>query len=192
LELLDGHPNFQTITKQFSTVNRRESLKKAVVLSSGLIALPAWANGWRIGDVTATTSFISIEDQALLASVADTIIPAGNSIGALAVGVDKYLLKLFADCYDQGVQSNISAQLKTLESWAQATDGKSFTVLEQSKRQALLMKMSSSEEKAQKDFFTLVKSETIRGFNTSKEVMVNYFKYKMLPGHYNGCVDVTV
>ena len=172
-------------------MNRRESLKSVALLSSGLIALPAWANGWRVDSINVSSSFISIEDQAILASVADTIIPAGNSIGALAVGVDKFLLKLFADCYDQAVQSNINAQLKTLDSWAQSTHGKSFTALEQIKRLELLMKMSTSEEKAQKDFFALVKSETIRGFNTSKEVMVNFLKYKMLPGHYNGCVDVT-
>jgi len=35
-----------------------------------------------------------------------------------------------------------------------------------------------------------MKSETIRGFNTSKEVMVGYHKFKLAPGHFYGCVDV--
>ena len=35
-----------------------------------------------------------------------------------------------------------------------------------------------------------MKSETIRGFNTSREVMLQYLNYKIVPGHYYGCVDV--
>jgi hypothetical protein len=52
------------------------------------------------------------------------------------------------------------------------------------------MKIAASENKDDKDFFDLMKSETIRGFSTSKEVMTKYLKYKVAPGHYHGCVDV--
>ncbi|HET6543922.1 MAG TPA: gluconate 2-dehydrogenase subunit 3 family protein, partial [Chryseolinea sp.] len=66
----------------------------------------------------------------------------------------------------------------------------SFASCDQTQRQALLTKFSRSEDKNEKDFFTLMKSETIRGFNTSREVMLQYLNYKILPGHYHGCVDV--
>ena len=55
---------------------------------------------------------------------------------------------------------------------------------------SLLLKLSASENKPEKDFFALIKSETINGFNTSKEVMTKYFNYKVAPGHYYGCIDV--
>ena len=35
-----------------------------------------------------------------------------------------------------------------------------------------------------------MKSETIRGFNTSQQVMEKYLHYKVAPGHYHGCVNV--
>ena len=35
-----------------------------------------------------------------------------------------------------------------------------------------------------------MKSETIRGFNTSQKVMQEYLGYKVAPGHYYGSVDV--
>jgi hypothetical protein len=73
---------------------------------------------------------------------------------------------------------------------AQAAYGKSFVVCDLLQRQDLLLKLSTSENKDEKDFFNLLKSETIRGFNTSKEVMVGYLKFKLVPGHYYGCVDV--
>jgi hypothetical protein len=52
------------------------------------------------------------------------------------------------------------------------------------------LKFSVSENKNEKDFFDLMKAETIRGFNTSREVMLKYLNYKIQPGHYYGCVDV--
>jgi len=170
-------------------MNRRDIIKKMLAGSVGLIALPSWAVGWGKEDLIFSDVFESTELE-LLSSVADTIIPAGNSIGALSVGVDKFLQKLISDCYTADVQNNIKLQLEALDKSAQTVHGKSFTTIEQKQREELLLQLASSEDKAQKDFFNLMKSETIRGFNTSREVMVDYLKYKMVPGHYHGCVDV--
>jgi hypothetical protein len=158
--------------------------------SGGLIALPLWAGQWKLDDIIAHASSFTTDEQTLLASVADTILPAGNSIGALSVGVDKFLQKLFDNCYEKEVQDNIKAQLTSLDASAESTYGKSFITCDQKQREALLMKLSGSDSKAEKDFFDLVKSETIRGFNTSREVMTKYLNYKVAPGHYHGCVDV--
>jgi len=158
--------------------------------SGGLIALPSWAEGWTRGEILTTGSSFTIAEQDLLASVADTIIPPGNSIGALTVGVDKFLQKLFDACYDKDVQENIKGQLQKLNASAQQVHAKPYSDCDQTQRQELLLKFSTSTDKSEKDFFDLLKSETIRGFNTSKEVMLGYLKYKVVPGHYYGCVDV--
>jgi hypothetical protein len=54
----------------------------------------------------------------------------------------------------------------------------------------MLLSLNASSDKNEKDFFNIMKMETIRGFNTSKEVMLQHNKYKIAPGHYYGCVDV--
>ena len=161
-----------------------------MVASGSLIALPAWANGWRAADITAYRSSFSFDAQQTLASVADTIIPAGNSVGALTVEVDKFLAKLFDHCYDQDVQESIKVQLAALETTSQTLHGKAFSACDQLQREQMLVGLSTSDIKEEQDFFKLIKSETIRGFNTSREVMVNHLKYKQVPGHYYGCVDV--
>ena len=161
-----------------------------MITSGALISLPSWAEGWTLDKLILGKSSFGVDEQELLKSVADTIIPAGNSIGAVTVGVDKFLQKLFQDCYEKDVQANIKDQLLKLDKNAQDVSGKGFAACDQQQRQELLLKFSSSDDKAEKDFFDVVKSETIRGFNTSKEVMLNYLKYKVVPGHYYGCVDV--
>jgi hypothetical protein len=158
--------------------------------SGALVTLPGWAENWDLQTVRSFHSSFAGEQQTILASVVDTIIPAGNSIGALSVGVDKFLEKLIDKCYEPEVGSNVKKQLAALDETAGSAHGKSFASCDQMSREALLLKFSQSTDKDQKDFFKLMKSETIRGFNTSKEVMTKYLGYKMAPGYYHGCVDV--
>src|SRR4030095_1002225 len=171
-------------------MDRRKAIKNLAIVSGGLITLPQWMVSCGISDTTIHQTSFSAAEQKILASIADTIIPAGNSIGALSVGVDKFLQKLIDDCYEKEVQDNVKKQLKTLEDSAKAINKKSFVDCTQVQRQELLLKLSTSAKKEEKDFFDLVKSETIRGFNTSQKVMQEYLDYKVAPGHYYGCVDV--
>ena len=171
-------------------MDRRNAIKNLAIVSGGLITLPQWMVSCGISDSTSHQTSFSITEQRILASITDTIIPAGNSIGALSVGVDKFLQKLIDDCYEKDVQDNVKTQLKALENSAKAINRRSFGDCTQAQRQELLLKLSTSVKKEEKDFFELVKSETIRGFNTSQKVMEEYLGYKVAPGHYYGTVDV--
>ena len=161
-----------------------------MVASGGLVALPAWARSWTETSISPIGKAFTAQEQDMLASVVDTIIPAGQAIGALAVGVDKFLQKLLRDCYTIDVQENVKTQLKALDNMALAERGVNFSLCEQRQREDLLKKFESSNDEKATDFFKLMKSETIRGFTTSREVMVNYHKFNPAPGHYHGCVDV--
>ena len=173
-------------------MNRRKVLKQLAIATGGLITLPQWMISCGISDTNVHTTSFSVIEQQLLAATADTIIPAGNSIGALSVGVDKFLQKLIDDCYEKEVRDNVKLQLNELEKSAKTIHGKSFSDCTHPQREQLLLKLSSSATKAEKDFFALIKTETIRGFNTSQKVMQEYFNYKVAPGYYHGSVDVKV
>ena len=171
-------------------MDRRKAIKNIALVSGGLITLPQWMVSCGISETTIHQTSFSLVEQKILASITDTIIPAGNSIGALSVGVDKFLQKLIDDCYEKDAQDNIKTQLKALEVSARSSHKSSFADCTQQQREALLLKLSNSVNKGEKDFFDLLKSETIRGFNTSQQVMQDYLGYKVAPGHYYGCVDV--
>ena len=171
-------------------MNRRKAIKHLAIVSGGLITLPQWMQSCGISDTNVHQTSFSIAEQKTLSSVADTIIPESNAIGALSVEVDKYLQKMIDDCYEKDVQDNVKSQLKGLEESAKATHKKSFADCTQAQREELLLKLSSSENKSGQDFFNLMKSETIRGFNTSQKVMQEYLGYKIAPGHYYGCINV--
>ncbi|MBL7857385.1 MAG: gluconate 2-dehydrogenase subunit 3 family protein [Cyclobacteriaceae bacterium] len=161
-----------------------------MMASGALVALPSWAKEWTADSLSFPSSVFAPAEQQLLASVVDALIPAGDSIGALSLGVDQFLIKLFDQCYEKEIQENINHQLDQLNQTAKSVFEKDFSDCDQQQRQELLLRLASSESKNEKDFFNLIKSETIRGFTTSREVMVNYLHYKQVPGHYYGCVDV--
>jgi len=171
-------------------MDRRKAIKNIAIASGGLITLPQWMVSCGVSDTTIHQTSFSVAEQKILASITDTIIPAGNSIGALSVGVDKFLQKLVDDCYEKDAQDNVKEQLRSLEGSAKAINKRSFADCTQAQREQLLLKLSTSTNKAEKDFFDLIKSETIRGFNTSQKVMLEYLGYKVAPGHYYGTVDV--
>lgn len=171
-------------------MNRRDTMKRLMAASGALVALPAWADGWSASDLMHHQGSFTSDAQDTLAAVADTIIPAGDSIGALSVGADKFLQKLIDNCYEKEVQDNVKVQLAALDTSSQSLHGKTFRDCDQLQREQILLARAASGNKAEEEFFALMKSETIRGFNTSREVMVNYLHFKQVPGHYYGCVDV--
>jgi len=171
-------------------MNRRSALKNLTLVSGSLISLPAWMVSCGISDKDTHHSGFNTKEQKILAAITDTIIPAGTSIGALSVGVDKFLQKLIDDCYGKPVQGNVKKQLHALDQSAETDHNKFFGECTQQQKEKLLLKLADSPVKDEKEFFTLMKSETIRGFNTSQKVMEEYLGYKIAPGYYNGCVPV--
>ena len=171
-------------------MNRRSALKNLTIVSGSIISLPAWMVSCGISDRNTHHSGFNSTEQQILASVTDTIIPAGTSVGAISVGVDKFLQKLIDDCYEKPVQDNVKKQLQALNKYADSDHDKSFAECTQDQREKLLQKFADAADKDEKEFFNLIKSETIRGFNTSQKVMEEYLGYKIAPGHYNGCVPV--
>ncbi|MHA4845722.1 gluconate 2-dehydrogenase subunit 3 family protein [Flavitalea antarctica] len=171
-------------------MNRRSAVKNLALASGAMITLPSWMLKIGMTDHPTFVTDFTTAEQDILAKMCDTMIPAGNAIGALSVGVDKYLIKLIDDCYEPEVKANVKKHLHQLESSCLANQGKSFTDLAFEPRLAALKKISVSENKDDQEFFKLIKSETIRGFTTSQKVMMNYHGYKIAPGHYYGSVNV--
>ncbi len=171
-------------------MNRRNAVRSLLIGTGGLITLPFWMEGCGVHDKNIHSSSFSPDEQNTLAAITDTIIPTGNNIGALSVGVDKFLQKLIDDCYEKPMQDNVKKQMQLLEKLSKTNYGKSFAGCDQKQRQMMLLKFSASQNKDEKDFFDLMKSETIHGFNTSQKVMEAYLNYKVAPGHYYGCISV--
>lgn len=176
-------------------MDRRKSLKILGGTAVGIAGLWLADYKWQLLDGINHKGFFTAKEEKLISSIADTIIPEGlppktptpnaKPIGALSTGTDIYLMKLFEHCYEKDDQDKIKLQLKAL-------DEKGFLKASKQEREAMLLALNSSDNEEEKEFFDLMKSQTITGFTTVKEVMVAYRDYKVAPGFYTGCADVPV
>jgi len=170
-------------------MDRRSTLRNLFAGGGALFVLPEWAKKWDIKSMQTHLSSFSKKESDTLSSIVDTIIPATNEkMGAKTVGVDFFLEKLFDKCYEKEIIDNIKFQLGAIDRFALNVFGSKFESCSTDQRITLLQSMATSSDKKEKDFFDLIKAETIRGFNTSEPVMMA-LKYKIAPGHYYGCVD---
>ncbi|MCS4436542.1 gluconate 2-dehydrogenase subunit 3 family protein [Aquiflexum gelatinilyticum] len=185
---------------EITFMDRRKSLKILGGTAVGIAGLVLVDWKWQLVDQLTHKGFFSFKEEELITAIADTIIPAGlppkvptpdaQPIGALSTGTDKYLIRLFEHCYEKNDQDLIKAQLASLAEKSKSEIGKSFDKATQEEREGLLLSFASSENEKEKKFFDLIKSQTITGFTTVKEVMVDYRGYKMAPGYFHGCIDV--
>jgi hypothetical protein len=181
-------------------MDRRKSLKILGGTAAGIAGLVLVDWKWQLVDQLTHKGFFTLKEEVLISAVADTIIPAGlppkvpnrNSkpIGALSTGTDKYLKRLFEYCYEKETQDLIKNQLASLDQKAKIEFGKSFDKGSQEERERTLLTFAESNNEDEKKFFDLMKSQTITGFTTVKEVMADYRGYQVAPGFFKGCVDV--
>ncbi len=171
-------------------MQRRVALKN-MAAAVGLMSLPAWASGWNKTTVATGTTALTTRQEALLAEIVETIIPATDTPGAKELGVHQFVQKMVADCFEKKVQETFVKGVDALEATAQKNGGKSFVALDKAGRTELLKGLEAGGEEG-KAFYGLVKGLTIRGYMTSEYVMTNLTGYEMVPGRYHGCVPVPV
>lgn len=171
-------------------MERRSALINLAGAVAGLIHLPVWANGWSVEHTRLNHPLFLADPSGLLADIVETIIPTTDSPGAKALNVHQFIQKVVADCFDKPAQETFTKGLSLTDELAQKSFGKSFSEGDAVQRMALLTQLSQSTDSVQKDFYSVVKNLTIRGYMNSEYVMTNLMHFEFIPGRYHGCVPV--
>jgi Gluconate 2-dehydrogenase subunit 3 len=171
-------------------VERRSALITLAGAVAGLVSLPSWASGWSAETVRLNRSLLSVDQNELLADIAETVIPATDTPGAKALNVQQFIQKVIVDCADKPSQEMFTKGIGMIDDLAQKSFGKPFREGDAAQRMAVLTQMSKSDDPAQKGFYNLVKNLTIRGYMNSEYVMTNLTHFEFIPGRYHGCVPV--
>lgn len=169
-------------------MNRRLALRNVALVVAGTILLPAC--DLSKPQAEELQAFFSPNEQNLLAEIAETFIPASDTPGAKDLGVPEYIHRMVTDCYDMDTQQDFLQGLLQVDKRAENEYSKTFAALDMEERVVVLKSMESSNKEADRKFFGFVKGLSIAGFMTSEYVMTNHTDYKMIPGHYYGCIPV--
>ena len=180
-------------------MERRLAIKQILIMAGGLALLPSCLREAGKASIQLKNIVVNLDQELLLAEIAETIIPKTNTPGAKDLKLHLFVLKMLDDCHDEKDQQLFLKGLDRLKDLAQEQYSSSFANMTVADRQKLLIhleEMKVKDVKGQKDddelstFYSIMKRRTLGGFLNSKYVMSNITKWELVPGRYNGYYPV--
>jgi hypothetical protein len=167
-------------------INRRGALQRVAFLLGGILSVELTA-GLR-GEILylGKKADVTPNQTALLAEVADVIIPTTDTPGAKAAGVEKFIIRVMRDCYRYEEQEQFYAGLKRLEEDCQKRFGKPFAQLDAEQKNTTVKHCADHD----RSFFSRIKQLTIAGYFTSEIGATKALEYLPIPGRFEGSVPL--
>lgn len=125
---------------------------------------------------------ISAEQEAMLAEVADIIIPTTTTPGAKAAGAEKFIVRVIRDCYTIEDQQKFYAGLEKLNKDSKEVYQKGFTALDAAQKKDMVTRSTKTD----KPFFLQMKGLTVTGYFTSEIGATQALDYLPIPGRFDG------
>lgn len=142
----------------------------------------------------AEPKLLSREELALTGILAERIIPATSTPGALAVGAHRTIHHLLATCALPPAQKDFKAGLARIDSVARAQHGKRFAALPPTHQVKLLQALDTGAapfESGDMHFFRQLKGYVAFAYYTSEAGATRELDYLPVPGGFNGHVKVS-
>jgi gluconate 2-dehydrogenase gamma chain len=188
-----------------TTLTRRQVLERVAYLMGGALSAPA-ITGLLSGcapksDASWQPVFFTKEQAAVVAEVAEIMIPRTDTPGAKDVGVPGFIDTMLKDVYTEPDRQRYLAGLKEFEDAARAQHGKIFLDLNRSQQTALVQKFHDEAvavelaydprpQNLQRPFILLTKELTMLGFFCSEPGATQVLQYVAVPGSYQACVPL--
>ncbi len=140
------------------------------------------------------------QSKELIAALADTIIPPGDTPGARQAGVQDFIIKMVRDCTKPRPANKFIDGLKELAHYTQSKYDKPYEQCTADQQREI---MTRFEEKGRpmrgilgkaenrylgSSFFTTLKEYTVQGYCTSQLGATRGLAYLPIPGSYQGCI----
>ena len=133
--------------------------------------------------------FLNKAELQMTGEIAEIIIPATDTPGALAVDVHGFINRYLVDCTSKADQRKFTDGLKKINAVADNNFHKPFLLCDEKQRVSLLHAIEKQElgfNAVDKQFFTFFKSLTLLGYYTSEAGATKELAYLAIPGGYKG------
>jgi len=178
-------------------MNRRAVIRDFLIVSAGIRFLPSCVQHEenKVAAVTLKNVKLSSDQQALIAELSESIIPATNTPGAKDLGVPSFCLTMLDDCAEKKDQEKYVKGLDAFDAYARKKFNNSFVKCTTQQKESMLDELSKGKHDPNDDmnfFFNATKWLTVEGYRNSEYYLTKVDVYKLVPGHnYKGCVPVT-
>lgn len=190
-----------------TVMSRRDAIKHVALLMGGAVSVPAILgvlNGCSAkpgADADWKPVFLTHEQGALVAEVAEIMIPRTDTPGAKDIGIPAFIDTMLKDAYSKDEQERFVAGLADFEAQAQSEHGRAFLELEPGQRAAMVKRVHDPVAEAEKQsdippgerrrpFILTMKELTLLGYFTSEPGATQVLQYNPIPGAYQACVPL--
>ena len=139
---------------------------------------------------------VTEDEEALLARLADVMIPETDTPGALAVKAHLFTLVMVDDCMNKEDQKKYLKGMRTFEKSLNELTGKNFNKASADDRLEMLVEFEAEMEKSDEEtkfFYRRTRSYILQGYTSSQHFLTEVKPYQLVPGpNYNGCAPVSV
>lgn len=135
------------------------------------------------------TKFLTADELQMTGEIAELIIPATDTPGALAVDVHGFIDQYLAECVSKDDRQLFRAGLKRLNTVAEDKFHKTFLACTHKQQVQLLTALEKLEmgfTQTDKNFFRQMKSYTLFGYYTSEAGASQELAFLPVPGGYQG------
>ncbi len=182
-------------------MNRKKAIL-SIFLIGGVTA--ASYSGYKWYSIHKTPDLFFLDNhQALIADLAETIIPATDTPGAKEAMVHITLITLIKETADRKTQNNFIDGLKSAEHYSNSHFNKSFSALLPAQQREVVIHFRDEGKNysgilgkiknkfAGKSFFHILKEYSTIAFCTSKSGATKTLAYDFIPGAYHSCMPLT-
>lgn len=181
------HDTQQNITRRQVLLGLLTSVG-AVGFSSKTLALDTLLN-----TTSKTPTYYTAKEFELISRVADIIIPATDTKGALGVGVPSLMDRLYTEWANANSQQDHRDQVEVLsKALNKFANGDFLSVDEKSQTLALqaLDHMAFSDNVGDLWAYREIKNTIARFYYLSEEGATKELRYEPVPGRWDGCIDM--
>lgn len=176
-------------------MNRRTVFKHLALASAAAWVLPACVSDPKKVSVALNHLRVTGDDEALIAAIADVMIPATDTPGAVAVKAHLFTLVMVDDCLKKEEKEKYLRGMRSFEDALQSLTGKKFSKAPKEAQLAMLaafeQKLEDSDEET-KFFYKKNRGYIIQGYTSSQHFLTDIKPWQLVPGpHYNGCAPVS-
>ncbi len=174
-------------------MDRRSAIRSFIIVSAGASLLPSCLQKENSRAAILLNNIqVSGDQEKLLATLTETILPTTTTPGAAGLSPHAYVLMMVDDCFIKEEQEKFMKGLQQFDEAAKKKNGSSFLNSDASQKTKLLKALESKKDIPEEvvSFYSAVKELTIQSFTGSKYYLTEVRKYDMVPGRFHGCFPV--
>lgn len=183
--------NSSPLSGPVDSLTRREALRRAslllgVAFTPSILAAVAGA-----APAGAAKQVFGDPERALVAAVAERLLPRTDTPGALDAGVPAFIERMVNAYFTDRERRIFLDGVPELEALSQSRAGASFVRLRPEQQDTVLGALAEAAVGRGTTFYSLVREATIVGYFTSELVGKTVLHYDPVPGRFDACIPIS-